>query len=151
MTAACAIRRAAASDAAEVAACVAAAFAPYVERIGKPPAPMLQDYAAVIAERQVWVASDGQQIIGALVLDTTGEGFLLDTVAVLPSRRGTGIGRKLLEFAQCEAQRQGHTSIYLYCNEKMTENQALYSRIGYTEYGRRTEDGYARVYFGKLL
>ena len=33
----------------------------------------------------------------------------------------------------------------------MTENQSLYSRIGYREYDRRVEDGDARVYMRKKL
>ena len=43
-------------DAVGAAACVNAAFEPYVERIGRPPAPMLSDYAALAAEGKVWVA-----------------------------------------------------------------------------------------------
>jgi hypothetical protein len=33
----------------------------------------------------------------------------------------------------------------------MTENQAIYARLGYRETGRRTEDGYQRVYMEKDL
>jgi len=33
----------------------------------------------------------------------------------------------------------------------MTENQALYSKIGYVEYDRRIEQGLARVYMRKEL
>jgi hypothetical protein len=33
----------------------------------------------------------------------------------------------------------------------MTENQAIYARLGYRETRRRTEDGYQRVYMEKHL
>ena len=33
----------------------------------------------------------------------------------------------------------------------MTENQALYARLGYREFERRTEKGYPRVYMRKAL
>jgi hypothetical protein len=33
----------------------------------------------------------------------------------------------------------------------MTENQALYSRIGYVQFDTRTEQGLARVYMRKQL
>ena len=33
----------------------------------------------------------------------------------------------------------------------MTENLAIYARLGYRETGRRTEDGYHRVFMEKLL
>jgi hypothetical protein len=42
-------------------------------------------------------------------------------------------------------------SIYLYTHEKMTENQILYSKIGYVEYARRVENGFPRVYMKKNL
>lgn len=77
--------------------------------------------------------------------------FLLDIVAVHPRFHGRGIGRRLLEFAESEARRAGHSDIYLYTHEKMTENRALYSKIGYVEYDRRIEMGYSRVYMRKRL
>jgi hypothetical protein len=33
----------------------------------------------------------------------------------------------------------------------MTENQAIYARLGYVEVERRAEDGYRRIYTQKLL
>jgi GNAT superfamily N-acetyltransferase len=84
-----------------------------------------------------------------LVLVLTPEGLLLDNVAVLPSHRG--IGRVLLQYAESEARRQGFASLYLYTHDKMTENQALYSKIGYVEYDRRVEYGLSRIYMRKCL
>ena len=137
-------------DAAAVASVVDAAYSHYIERIGRKPGPMLEDYSKVIAERQVTVAERDGKVVGVLVLMTTEEGFLLENIAVHPEHRG-GIGRSLLQFAESEGRRQGFASIYLYTNQKMTENQALYSRIGYVEYDRRTGNGFARVYMRKSL
>jgi hypothetical protein len=33
----------------------------------------------------------------------------------------------------------------------MTENLAIYARLGYAEFARRTEDGYHRVFMEKHL
>jgi hypothetical protein len=33
----------------------------------------------------------------------------------------------------------------------MTANLSIYPRLGYTETGRRTEDGFNRVYFEKTI
>jgi ribosomal protein S18 acetylase RimI-like enzyme len=145
------IRAATAADAAAVAACVHAAYRHYVARIGRPPGPMLDDYAQVIRERQVLVAEARGEIAGVLVLQVAGEGFLLENIAVAPAHRGTGVGRVLLGRAEAEARRQGYASIYLYTHEMMTENQALYAKIGYVEYDRRLESGLARVYMRKAL
>ena len=130
---------------------VDAAYGHYVERIGMPPGPMTEDYAAVIRERQVTVAESEGAIVGVLVLDVTPEGFVIDNVAVHPSRRGTGLGRTLLELAEAEARRTGFDSIYLYTHEKLTESQALYSRIGFVEYDRRPQGNFSLVFMRKQL
>jgi hypothetical protein len=39
----------------------------------------------------------------------------------------------------------------LVTHEAMTENQAIYARLGYTETARRSEDGYRRIYMEKPL
>lgn len=139
------------SDVAGITACVCEAYIHYIERIGKQPAPMLESYAEVIRHNQVHVAVAGTAVVGVLVLATTQEGFCLDNVAVRPTVKGAGVGRMLLQLAEAEASRQGFDSIYLFTNELMTENRALYARIGYVEYDRRVVDGYPRVFFRKIL
>jgi len=123
------IRAATAADAPRVASCVHDAYRHYVDRIGRPPGPMLDDYAGTIRRHQVCLAELEGAVVGVLVLKTTDEGFLLDNVAVDPRHHGTGVGRALLTLAEREAWRAGHRSIYLYTHERMTENQALYTRI----------------------
>lgn len=145
------LRSACMEDAPAVTECVHNAFRHYIERIGREPGPMRMDYAYEIREHQVWVVEQNGGVIGALVMCIKEEGFLLDVIAVEPFHQGTGVGRRMLEFAEAEAQRQGFDSIYLYTHEKMTENQALYKIIGYVEYDRRFEAGLARVYMRKQL
>jgi ribosomal protein S18 acetylase RimI-like enzyme len=144
-------RSAIGADASKVAALVNAAYGHYVERIGMLPRPMTDDYAEVIANQRVTVAESHGTIVGVIVLAVEDEGFLVDNVAVDPSLRGKGLGRALLEFAEAEARRAGFDSIYLYTHEKMTENLALYSRIGYVEYDRRSKGGFSLVYMRKPL
>ena len=145
------IRAAAPSDVAAITRCVCAAYLRHIERVGKQPWPMLQDYSTVIRTSQVHVAERDGCILGVLELLVTDQGFLLDSVAVDPSAQGTGIGRQLLEFAENEARRHRFQSIYLMTNEKMTENQALYARIGYVLFDRQTVHGYSRVLMRKSL
>ena len=68
-----------------------------------------------------------------------------------PDRQGRGFGRALLGFAEIEARRLGLTELRLYTHEKMTENIALYERLGFTETGRGREAGYDRVFMRKLV
>ena len=144
-------RAAAQDDASGAAACASAAYEHYVARNGLVPVPMRQDYAEVIRDFQVTVVEHDGDIVAVLALDVTDEGFLLDNVAVAPAHQGKGLGRALLEYAESEARRQGFDSIYLYAQEIMTENIALYRRIGYVEYARRVEFGLPRVYLRKPL
>jgi ribosomal protein S18 acetylase RimI-like enzyme len=122
-----------------------------VARIGKPPGPMLDDYAARIAQGQAWVLEEAGRILGMLVLDAQADGFLLDNIAVRPECQGGGHGRTLMAFAETEARRRGWHEIRLYTHVLMTENQALYRRLGYVETGRVTEKGFERVYMAKRL
>jgi ribosomal protein S18 acetylase RimI-like enzyme len=138
-------------DVPKVATLVDAAYGHYVERIGMLPRPMTDDYAEVITNRQVTVAESHGTLVGVIVLTVDEEGFLIDNVAVDPSHRGRGLGRTLIESAEAEARRAGFDSIYLYTHEKMTENLALYSRIGYAEYDRRSQGGFSLVYMRKRL
>ena len=145
------LRSAIGADVPEVAALVNAAYGHYVERIGMLPRPMTDDYSDVIANRQVTVAESNGTIVGVIVLTVDDEGFLLDNVAVDPSHRGQGLGKALLEFAESQALSAGFDSVYLYTHEKMTENLALYSRIGYVEYDRRSQGEFSLVYMRKHL
>jgi GNAT superfamily N-acetyltransferase len=133
------LRSAKEPDASKVATLVEAAYSHYVERIGILPRPMTDDYAQIIANQRVTVAESHRSIVGVIVLNVDEEGFLIDNVAVDPSHRGQGLGKALLEFAEAEARRTGFNCIYLFTHEKMSENLALYSRIGYVEYDRRSK------------
>jgi ribosomal protein S18 acetylase RimI-like enzyme len=145
------LRPATAADVPRLTELVDAAYGGYVERIGGPPGPMTEDYADVVRRRRVTVAEDGGEIVGLIVLGADDEGFLIDNVAVDPPRQGSGVGRALLEHAELEARRAGFDSIHLYTHEKMSENLALYSRIGYVEYDRRPYGRAFRVYLRKRL
>ena len=100
-----AIRQALLDDAAAVTACVRAAYAVYVERIGREPAPMAADHAALIAAGAVWVATEAGAVSGVLVLHAQPPAMFVENVAVLPQRQGHGLGRELLAFAEGRARR----------------------------------------------
>ena len=130
---------------------VQAAYHHYIARIGREPGPMLDDYAALIAARQVHVAQADGTIQGVVVLIPQPDAMLLDNVAVAPAVKGTGLGRVLMRFAEQAAIAAGYTAITLYTHEMMTENIALYTRVGYAETHRIEEKGLRRVYMRKPL
>ncbi|HYM33200.1 MAG TPA: GNAT family N-acetyltransferase [Candidatus Cybelea sp.] len=128
-----------------------AAYTKYIERMGMPPGPMLDDYAERIGARCVWVLIEGSSIAGVLVLLPQADHMLLDNVAVDPACQGKGIGRKLIDFAEREARHCGYSEIRLYTHQTMHENIALYPRLGYEETGRGEQAGYRRVFYRKRL
>jgi ribosomal protein S18 acetylase RimI-like enzyme len=149
--ASCLLRSADERDVEAIAQLVNAAYEHYIERIGMLPGPMTLDYASVIADRQVTVAESDGSIVGVIVIGLGDESFVIENVAVHPSRRGLGVGRTLLEFAEREAVRSGFDAIHLYTHESMIENLALYTRIGYVEYERRSQGSFCLVYMRKSL
>jgi GNAT superfamily N-acetyltransferase len=146
------VRRALAIDAPSVVACIDAAYSTYLERIGKPPAPMLMDYVKAIEEDQVWIAEgEDHECCGVLLLIPKSTYSLLDNVAVHPKHQGEGVGRRLIAFAEAEAVRRRFSELRLYTNERMVESIAIYKHLRWEEIGRGLEDGYRRVFMRKSL
>lgn len=145
------IRLAEAGEHEPVARCVRAAYSGYVGRIGREPAPMLADYAALIHRGAVYVLAEGNTVVGVLVVEPVGDAVLVENVVVHPSRQGSGLGRYLMRFVEEFARENGVRKIDLYTNERMTENIAFYGKLGYREIGRRTDEGYRRVFMSKEL
>jgi ribosomal protein S18 acetylase RimI-like enzyme len=76
---------------------------------------------------------------------------VIGNVAVDPAHQGSGVGRMLLEHAEVTARAAGLEWIHLWTHELMTENLALYSRIGYTEYDPGARRNARLVYLRKKL
>lgn len=127
------------------------AYSPYVGRIGRKPGPMLDDYAALVADGSVNVLARDGIVQGLLVLIPEADGMLLDNIAVSPSAQGMGLGGTLMRFAEDAARSAGCRFIRLYTNVAMTENIAIYERAGYAETHRAEEKGLQRVYMSKAL
>jgi N-acetylglutamate synthase-like GNAT family acetyltransferase len=145
------IRRATAADLTDIRRLMTDAYTKYIERIGRPPAPMTADYAAALEHSRVWVLESGDAIVGALVTQDRGDHLLLETIAVASSAQGKGYGRLLLERAELDAAELGLSEVRLYTNEAMTENLTFYPRHDYRETGRALQDGFRRVYFSKTV
>lgn len=145
------LRRATPADVDTIAALVAEAYSPYIPRIGRKPGPMLDNYGQVVRDELVFVAQQGERIVGVLVLRLERRELLLVNVAVLPACKGQGIGRLLMDTCEAQARAAGCEAIRLYTHERMTENIAIYQKLGYRETHRATQDGFARVFMRKLL
>ena len=158
------IRQASAADLPAVRELTRLAYARYRDRMDVVPAPVRNDYEAEAAAGQIWVITlDGQSgtspdparaapaIAGVLVLAEDGNSLLIENIAVSPAAQGTGIGRRLMEFAEDQARARGISRMTLYTNEVMTENLAIYAHLGYRETSRAEQDVYRRVFMEKGL
>jgi predicted N-acetyltransferase YhbS len=140
------IRPAQPADEPAIAAIVERAYGVYVERIGMRPGPMDDDHGEQVRRGLVHLAEDGGEIAGLIVLVESGDRLVIENVAVDPARQGEGIGRRLLEFAEETARRAGIETVALYTHELMSENLALYARLGYEEDERRRVEAFSRVF-----
>jgi N-acetylglutamate synthase-like GNAT family acetyltransferase len=145
------LRRATGDDVDAIEGLARDAFEKYVVRIGRPPAPMVADYATLIGTSRIWVIERRDTIVAMLVTQHHGDHLLLETIAVASDAQGSGHGRRLLERAERDAAEQGLTEVRLCTNEAMTENLVFYPRHGYRETRRGIEDGYRRVFFAKNI
>ena len=124
------------------------AFAPYLERMDRPPAPMLADYGELIAKGDAWILElDGRIAAFAILKDEEDGWLLLDIVAVNPAFQKRGLGRQLVNFAMETAKDRCQKGARLYTNAAMIENLEWYPKLGFREIGRKRENGYDRVWF----
>lgn len=144
-------RRAGPADAPGMEQVAHTAYGIYVDRIGRPPAPMAANYERIVSQTDAWVALVDGAVAGLMILAPSRNHLLIENVAVLPSAQGRGIGLNLLRLAEQCAAALGLHELRLYTNEAMIENLAFYPRRGYTETHRASVDGYRRVYFTKHL
>lgn len=152
------IRKATVEDLSFLQVIVNASYSKYIERIGKPPAPMLLNYNELPKGKDIFVlevVSDdkGSEIVGSITIaiDDAGGVVNINNVVVGPAAQGRGYGRTLMDFAERLAREKGIDSLALYTNVKMHENISIYQKIGYIETERKSEDGHDRVYFRKQL
>ena len=151
------IRRATKDDVARIVEIARAAYIKYVPRMGREPPPMLADFAAEVAAGRVVVIEIARAVEGYLISWPKMEAYFIDNIAVDPAHQGLGLGRQLMEYAVRETKRHNLSAIQLYTNATMTENLAMYARMGFVETHRvmetqfHIETGFPRVYMCRML
>ncbi|WP_427184193.1 GNAT family N-acetyltransferase [Bordetella bronchialis] len=139
------------ADVARIRGMVVNAYSKYIERIGKEPAPMHANYEALVDEGKIFVLRRGTDMLGSIQIVQDGDAVSVNNLCVAPDMQGKGYGRLLMEYAEQVARERKLSAVELYTNEKMHENIALYGKLGFVETGRKTQDGFARVYFRKQV
>lgn len=146
------IRRATLRDEAQLGALQKRAYVKYVPRIGTAPQPMAEDAKDLLQNYEVWVVDGVEDVLaGALVLRAAEDHLLIWSVAVDPTQQGTGLGRRLIDFAEDQARKRGLHEMRLYTNALFTENRQLYAYLGYVETGIEKHEGRDLVHMAKTL
>jgi len=89
------------------------------------------------SEGPVWVVAEESQLVGTVSAVTKAEGLYIRSMAVLPSHRGQGIGRILLEAVEHLAIAQGFQRMFLSTTPFLTGAIRLYEQFGF----QRNNDG----------
>ena len=115
------------------------AYGVYVERIGMRPGPMDDDYAEQVRRGLVHVAEDdGGEVVGLIVLVERRRPAGDRERRRRPRPPGRGDRpRACSSSPRRRRARAGIDTVALYTHEKMSENLALYARLGYEEDERR--------------
>jgi ribosomal protein S18 acetylase RimI-like enzyme len=145
------IRPGTAADTARIRAIALSAYAKYVPRIGRAPAPMAADYEAEIAAGHVAVIEAAGTLCGYMIAWPEPDAFFIDNIAVDPAFQRSGLGRRLIDHATAEAERLGLPALRLYTNVQMTENLSMYRHLGFVETHRAVEQGFHRVYLRRQV
>lgn len=145
------IRSAAADGVARIGAIARAAYALYVPRIGREPAPMAADFAAEVAANRVVVIEAAGSVRGYMIAWPEPDAYFIDNIAIDPQSQGDGLGRRLIDHAVAQAEKLKLPALRLYTNVLMTENLSMYAHIGFVETHRVVEKGFHRVYMRRSL
>jgi ribosomal protein S18 acetylase RimI-like enzyme len=147
------------SDIAAIKLLIHRAYSPYITRLnGKHPAPMTADLSSLISCSQLFVLrlpdSSDDEIVGCISLSlsaASAEMLEINNLAVGVGMQGRGLGKLLLGFAVERAREKGCREVGLYTNVMMVENLRLYTKLGYREVSRYSEDGFERVGFRMIV
>jgi GNAT superfamily N-acetyltransferase len=125
------LRRATPADAAAVRELVHSAYAKWVPVLGREPTPMEADYDRAVRDHVIDLLFVAHRLIALIELVVEPDCVLIENVAVAPDQAGKGYGKALLAHAVEFARAAGRSRLRLYTNKLMTENIALYRRLGY--------------------
>ena len=140
------LRAATAADAAAVAATIAAAFEQYRGKL-EPESGAFGETADGIADELAHtcgaiLAERNGRILGCVMVQLMDDDLYFGRLAVVPEARGQGIARRLVEAVEDEARRRELAGVRLGVRIVLTENQKLFTSLGYVEVSREAHEGF---------
>ncbi len=89
----------------------------------------------------LWVLERDGDVIGMVCVQTAAETLQIFLLAVLPQWQRHGCGRALIDFAETEARHRKLRELSLQVPVQLTDAQAFYQRLGFTEAKREPYAG----------
>jgi ribosomal protein S18 acetylase RimI-like enzyme len=108
-----------------------AAYAKNRTLLGVEPIPLQADYAVIMRDMEAWLATQGDRLAGALILEPRADDLLVWSIATDPAAQRAGLGRALLVGAEERARQLGRAVIRLYTGTRLGHLVAWYGRHGY--------------------
>jgi predicted N-acetyltransferase YhbS len=140
------LRSAVAGDAAVLAATIAAAFEQYRGRLIPESAAFRETADAISREltagSDAIIAEQDGDALGCVMIKPVDGDLYFGRLAVIPWARGRGIARRLVGAVEDEAHRRGLAGVRLGVRIVLTENQRLFSSLGYVETSREAHPGF---------
>lgn len=129
------IRRAEPNDAEEIAAVLLAAFrgfeAQYTPEHFRATTPSAAEISPRFSEGPLWVATEGDVVVGTVSALRRGEEIYIRSMAVLPEARASGIGTQLLSVVQAYAMSTDARRLSLHTTSFLTAAIRLYEKAGF--------------------
>lgn len=114
------------------------AYREYIPLLGRTPPTFHEDFDGHVALGNLWLFSNGGEVVGMVVLTPMLDHVLIQALCVDPSLQGQGLGRQLLAFAERLTKSFGFREMRLYTNSLMVRNLRIYRRWGFKK--THTED-----------
>lgn len=140
------LRPGSAADAAAIAAVIAASFAQYRGRLVPESGAFRETTATIASELQrgagAFVAEQNGEMVGCVLVEEKEGDLYFGRLSVLPSARGQGLAKRLIEAVEAEARRRGLSGVRLGVRVVLTDNQRLFLALGYRETSREAHPGF---------
>lgn len=142
------LRDATARDAAAIAAVIAASFAQYRGKLVPESGAFRETADGIAAELNrgagAIVAERNGVMLGCVLVEEMEGDLYFGRLSVLPSARGQGLARLLVDAVEAEARRRSLAGVRLGVRIVLTENQRLFASLGYRETSREAHPGFDR-------
>lgn len=140
------LRPASAADAESLAATIAAAFEQYRGRLVPESAAFGETADAIRRELAdgsgAIVAERASETLGCVMIKPVDGDLYFGRLAVIPSARGCGVARRLIEAVETAAARRGLAGVRMSARIALPENQRFFESLGYAEISRDAHPGF---------